>query len=229
MNPLIDRKSVENHFNAIAEKYEEWKREASYYYKYVMAGLQEIVPPGRRVLELGCGTGAILESLQPSYGVGIDLSFEMIAVARQKRPQYRFEVGDIEFLNLTEPFDYIVMVDIVEHLADLPSVFRRLSSILPHGTMLVSSSANPLWAPVLHLAEKLGMKMPEGDHRWPAAEELERLATAAGLETTTVDRRMILPKRIPGFSDWLNRVYPRKGLLARLNLIQILVFRKPKK
>jgi len=226
MNPVIESDAVKKHFNSLAADYESWKERASYYYGYVMAGLQAIIPPGRRVLELGCGTGAILEGLQPSYGLGIDLSPEMIAVARQKRPTLRFEVGDIEHLSLQETFDYIVMVDIVEHLSSLEGSFKNLARILGPETVLVSSSANPLWAPILHLAERMKLKMPEGDHRWPTAGELEALATREGMKLVRTDRRMICPKRIPILSDWLNEVFARYGILTSLNLIQILVFQK---
>src|ERR1035438_9552720 len=100
MNPVIEREAVQNHFNSLAAEYETWKQKASYYYGYVMAGLQAIIPPGKRVLELGCGTGAILDSLKPSYGVGIDLSPEMVTVARQKRPHLHFSNGDETFFAL---------------------------------------------------------------------------------------------------------------------------------
>jgi cyclopropane fatty-acyl-phospholipid synthase-like methyltransferase len=38
--------------------------------------MQFLVPSGQRVLELGCGEGQLLRSLQPSHGVGVDLSQE---------------------------------------------------------------------------------------------------------------------------------------------------------
>ena len=31
-----------------------------------------LIPPGKRVLELGCGRGELLAALEPSYGVGVD-------------------------------------------------------------------------------------------------------------------------------------------------------------
>ncbi len=225
MNPVIEREAVQNHFNSLAAEYEMWKQKASYYYGYVMAGLQAIIPPGKRVLELGCGTGAILDSLKPSYGVGIDLSPEMITVARQKRPHLHFETGDIEHLALKETFDYVVMVDIVEHLSNLRGSFENLGKILKSGTVLVSSSVNPLWAPILHLAEHFKLKMPEGDHRWPSLKELRELAESSGFEILAVDHRMILPKQIPWISDTLNALYPRRGFLATLALIQIISLR----
>ena len=38
---------------------------------------QLLVPPGLRVLEVGCGTGDLLAHLQPAHGVGIELDPEV--------------------------------------------------------------------------------------------------------------------------------------------------------
>lgn len=217
---------VENHFNVLAAEYEAWKERAWYYHAAVKDLLREYVPPGRRILELGCGTGAILESLCPSVGIGIDVSTAMIDQARRLRPQFEFLTGRVETLSLPQPVDYVVMVDLVEHLPDIETAFRGMAHALTREVLIISTSANPLWAPVLHLAERLKLKMPEGRHRWPWLGELRRICERTGFAIDCVAHRMILPKRIPGISELVNRAYPRSGPLARLCLIQAIIFRK---
>ena len=53
--------------------------------------MQFLIPPGKRVLELGCGRGDLLAALEPSYGVGVDFSARTIAKARElsSRPAFR--------------------------------------------------------------------------------------------------------------------------------------------
>jgi SAM-dependent methyltransferase len=53
-----------------------------------------LIPPGKRVLELGCGRGDLLASLRPAYGVGIDFSPRTIASARTLNPELQFVLGD---------------------------------------------------------------------------------------------------------------------------------------
>ena len=48
--------------------------------------MQFLIPPGKRVLELGCGRGELLAALQPSYGVGVDFSAKTIARAKSCIP-----------------------------------------------------------------------------------------------------------------------------------------------
>lgn len=218
--------TVEHHFDSLASEYEVWKKRAWYYHAAVKSLLQEFVPPGKRVLELGCGTGAILESLRPSAGVGVDVSSAMIEEARRLRPQFTFSVGRAEKLELPRPVDFVVMVDLVEHIPDLEAAFRGLAHAVSSQTLIISTSANPLWAPILHLAERLKLKMPEGPHRWPNLNELRDLCQRTGFEIETIAHRMIMPISIPGISDFLNRVYPRQGFLARFCLIQAVAFRR---
>ena len=44
------------------------------------------IPPDSSVLEVGCGIGDTLAALEPSRGLGIDFSEEMIRLARKRHP-----------------------------------------------------------------------------------------------------------------------------------------------
>ncbi|MGC9502881.1 class I SAM-dependent methyltransferase [Baaleninema sp.] len=79
-------------------------------YQAVHQRLLEFVelPPSPRVLDLGCGTGRLLDRLARTYpdlqGTGLDLSSEMIQQARKRNAfgdRLDFEVGNVERL----PFD----------------------------------------------------------------------------------------------------------------------------
>jgi len=73
------------------------------------------VPPGRRWLDVGCGTGALAETVlalaAPGGVVGIDPSPAYVAFARERvtDPRARFEVGDARALRApTAAFDAVV-------------------------------------------------------------------------------------------------------------------------
>ena len=73
-----------------------------------------LIPPGKRVLELGCGRGDLLARLEPSYGVGVDFGAKAIARARELHPNLLFVVGDAEdpatLAGIEGPFDYICLL-----------------------------------------------------------------------------------------------------------------------
>src|SRR5512143_2462343 len=76
------RSFYESHHDGI----ERSRRRHRYFYEYLRRILSVRVPPGQRVLDLGCGSGDLLAALQPSYGVGIDVSAAAIETARARHP-----------------------------------------------------------------------------------------------------------------------------------------------
>lgn len=103
------------------------------------------VPNHAKVLDLGCGAGALGQLLlkQKHCTVdGVTLSEEEATLAR---PHYRdLLVADLEHLNLAEAFagqqyDYIVCADVLEHLKQPEHILASCQSLLsPQGQLLIS-------------------------------------------------------------------------------------------
>jgi SAM-dependent methyltransferase len=109
---------------------------------YVRKLLEKHHPLARTVLELACGTGAILEQLDPRHELtGLDLSREMLEVARQKVPQARLFCDDMTRFDLGERFDVVLCVfDSLNHLVsfeDWEAVFDRACEHLLDGGIFV--------------------------------------------------------------------------------------------
>ena len=112
--------------------------------------LQERGLSGGKILDAGCGTGTLALSLASrGYGVtGIDLSEEMLAVARSKDPagSVIWREGDITRFDLREPggFDAILCVaDTLNHLETLDeweAAFSRFAVHLrPGGRLFIDA------------------------------------------------------------------------------------------
>ncbi len=220
----MSKENVRDHFDSIAGDYDRWKERSSYYYELLGDAYREFVPPGASVLEIGCGTGTLLASLSPRRGVGVDISPRMVEIAASKFPGLSFLVSDAEALDLGETFEYIIVPDVIEHLSDVGAMFRSARRHSGPGTRVIVSSVNPLWAPVLNLAERLGLKMPEGEHRWLSRRELKALAGGAGLAACEEHGRILVPKRIPLLAPLLNRLAAGFRGAKPLCLTQILGF-----
>src|SRR5215510_9963518 len=87
-------------------------------------------PKARTLLELACGTGAILKILEESYDVaGLDISPEMLALARKKLPHVHFYRKDMVKFELATKFDVIICVfDSINHVlkfGDWQKIFRN--------------------------------------------------------------------------------------------------------
>jgi ubiquinone/menaquinone biosynthesis C-methylase UbiE len=221
----VDPREVTEHFDRLAEKYDAWKEKASYYYELLSDIYRGIIPAGASVLEVGCGTGTLLAKVRPSRGVGVDISPKMIGIASEKYPEFRFLVCDAAALRLQESFDYVMIPDVIEHLYDIPGTFRALRGVCHDDTRVVLTCVNPVWAPVLHLAERLKWKMPEGDHRWLQRREIVRIAESQGFFLQSHHGRILLPKKVPLLSSMLNRLAERTDWPKQFCLTDLYVFR----
>lgn len=111
--------------------------------KEILASLRAHAPAASRVLELGCGTGAILAGLGSGYAVtGIDFSPAMIDVARRRVPGGEFHIADITNFTLGATFDVVLCVlDTLNHVTTVEgwrSVFELAAShLVPGGLFIV--------------------------------------------------------------------------------------------
>lgn len=97
---------------------------------YLRGLIERHHPRARTLLELGCGTGAILARLRDRYEIaGVDLSPSMLRVARAKLPGARLVRGDVTTAELGERFDVVLCVgDVVNHLRP----YRRWEALFAH-------------------------------------------------------------------------------------------------
>ena len=99
-------------------------------------------PKARTLLELACGTGAILKILAESYDVaGLDISPQMLALARKKLPHVRFYRKDMVKFELATKFDVIICVfDSINHVlkfTDWQKIFRSAARHLEEGGLFL--------------------------------------------------------------------------------------------
>jgi ubiquinone/menaquinone biosynthesis C-methylase UbiE/DNA-binding transcriptional ArsR family regulator len=134
------------------------------------------------LLDIGTGTGRILEILAPQVkrAVGIDLSHEMLTVARSNLEQSGFlnvhvRQGDMYHLPVENSSFDLAIVHLVLHYSDNPlEVFREVSRVLrPGGRLIVIDFA-------AHTQEKL--RSEYNHHRLGFSDnEIRQSFSSAGL------------------------------------------------
>jgi SAM-dependent methyltransferase len=198
---------------AHSEKYAasraEMRRRSAFFHGEDEAYLRFLVPPGARVLDIGCGIGDTLAALRPSFGVGLDFSPAMIDVARKNHPNLKFHVGDAEDLaaiaEIGETFDYILVHDTIGSLDDCQKFFKQLHPLCTRSTRLVVGHFSHLWQPILKLAELLNQRIPYPLQNVLAPADVAALAKLADFELVKSEQRVLMPVSVFGFGRLVNR------------------------
>jgi len=135
------------------------------WYSFMLPELIKEIKKDSKILELGCGQSKGLRYLvennyiYPSNAYGIDQSEEAVNFSKNKLPKSNFSQGDIYNLKF-EPnkFDYIFLMEVIEHLENPSQALEEVSRILKPGGKLVLSFPNYInfpWLIVRILSEKL--------------------------------------------------------------------------
>jgi 2-polyprenyl-6-hydroxyphenyl methylase/3-demethylubiquinone-9 3-methyltransferase len=116
---------------------------------YLLGPVMELAAPvrtGMRVLDVGCGNGYMAGQFlaRGCSVVGVDVSREGIAVARQTYPGGRFEeleaTSDLRERLGEEPFDLVLSTEVVEHVYS-PRPYARccFNALRPGGRFVCST------------------------------------------------------------------------------------------
>jgi SAM-dependent methyltransferase len=111
----------------------------------------EVSAPGDRFLEVGCGTGYVLEALVRECGLratGSELFAEGLVFAKGRVPEADFAELDAREMPYEGVFDLAGAFDVIEHIDDDAGVLRGLHRALrPGGSLLLTVPQHPgLWS-----------------------------------------------------------------------------------
>lgn len=229
--PLSNRlQGLKAHRDRLAGELERWRSRNHAFHQQDLAYLRFLVPAGLKVLDVGCGNGDVLAGLAPACGVGVDLSPAMIEQARRRHPHLTFHALNPEDeaelgAAVDGVFDIIVLSDTIGSVDDGEALFRLLRRFAaPHTRLIVSYHAAG-WEPVLWAAEKLGLKMPQGEQNWLSTDDIVNLMDLAGWQGIKQEWRQLLPKSLLGLDRIVNRWVAPLPLIRRLCLRNYVVAR----
>jgi ubiquinone/menaquinone biosynthesis C-methylase UbiE len=149
---------------------------------------------GRRVLEIGCGTGALAVALSEQARVwAIDTSPEMLAVARDRAGSDRvgWRVADATALPFRDGWFERVVVRLVLHLLDRPRALAEAHRVLAPDGRLAIATFDPAHFDRYWLNTFFPSMERIDRARFPSPDVLEselRAAGFAGVELTRVSQ-----------------------------------------
>lgn len=141
---------VRRGYDALSLRYDEAYDSTTKYRSWI-AGLSELLGPGSRVLDLGCGSGVpVAHSLVAAghHVTGVDISEVQISRARKLLPQADFIRADATSLTFPEgSFDAVVSLYVLIHipLDEQPPLLERIATWLRPGGWLLCCTGQDEW------------------------------------------------------------------------------------
>ncbi|HZS82655.1 MAG TPA: bifunctional 2-polyprenyl-6-hydroxyphenol methylase/3-demethylubiquinol 3-O-methyltransferase UbiG [Stellaceae bacterium] len=131
---------------------------------------------GLRLLDIGCGGGLVAEPMaRLGFAVtGIDAAAETVMTARAHAEAAGLAIDyravAVEALAAAgEPFDAVLALEIIEHVADLGAFCAAAAAVLKPGGMLIAATLNrtaKAWLLAIIGAEYVLGWLPRGTHDW---------------------------------------------------------------
>jgi SAM-dependent methyltransferase len=228
----MHKEEVIRYFDALAPHYDRWISRNSFYHRCIASLYSLIIPPSQRVLQVGCATADLLAHVKPSAGVGIDTSAKMVEIAKRKYPGLQFLAADIATFSqssLAGKFDYIIMSNLIDYLPDVLGELSGAAAFLDENGLMILTSENPLWRPLMRLGSILRLRMPDGPRNFVTNADVANLVQLAGLEVVKRGRKFFVPVYIPLISTLINFLISELPLARNLCLLQYIVVRLPAK
>jgi glycosyltransferase involved in cell wall biosynthesis/ubiquinone/menaquinone biosynthesis C-methylase UbiE len=221
LDPLKDR--VRAHYDQLAPQRDRWYGRNSYYHSEVERRLAALIPAGSSVLELGCGTGNLLQALKPGRGLGIDISSGMVEIARTNHPELSFEVADAECFTADERFDFVVASDLIGELGDINAMFECFNQMSRGSSKLVITFHSPALEEIMRMAQRAGFAMAPSRQNWVGVDTARGLLALSDLRVVHEAHALLVPAPIPVLAPAANRLLAGRRAFKYFDLLNILV------
>lgn len=125
-------------------------RESVYHAYYEKPAMYALLPnlEGKTVLSVGCGSGedsVYLKKQGAAKSTGIDMSGEMIGIAKSSYPECEFHIMNMEAIDFpASSFDFVYSSLAIHYIEDWSKVFTQVYRILKPNTSFLFSCGHPL-------------------------------------------------------------------------------------
>jgi SAM-dependent methyltransferase len=219
--------ALREYFDAVAPEWDQWRTRNRFFHERVRELVTGSVAPGRSVLDIGSGTGDALAAVAPSEGIGLNLGDRLTALAERKYPDLHFSTFQTDAVEVPDGFapDYVMAVNLLDHSYDVFELIASIGEIVTERTLVVFITSNPLWAPMLRLASRLGRRIPESPRNFITNRDIASILNVLGFDVVEAALALPVPVHVPVIGSLLNAALPDLPLLRYASSTQYIAAR----
>lgn len=218
------------YFNALGEKFESYMSDYDVEHRQFLVFsklLRNNRLRGRKVLEVGCGTGRFSDQIVKLGGelTVVDIGPNLVSEVSSKL-SCRGVVGDACNLSFEdESFDIIISSECIEHTHYPIQAIREMCRVCRHGGVVCITTPNKLWYPLLAFSQKLGLRKFSGIENWIFPRRAAAVMREEGMEDITLGGCHLWPfqlkftrpllRRLDMLGKWLYPIMINFGIVGR--------------
>lgn len=188
------------YFEQIGENFDKWMSDYDVYRRALLIlkhlGNKAL---GKSCLEVGCGTGKISEAIVNMVGT-LTVSDISEKLAREVGQKLKVSWMQQDACALSIPdnsFDVVISSECIEHAPDPEKALREMVRVLKPGGLIVVTTPNKVWYPLLWLSEVTGIRKFGGREIWLFPGAAARILGAEGISDIQLDGCHLFPWQIP--------------------------------
>lgn len=188
--------------------------------------LRFLIEPGSTVLDVGCGNGLVLKELEPNGSIGVDLSNEILTVAKENTPYCTFIEHDVELpLPTTQKFDVVLLSDVIGLFDDIQQVLLNIKENTHSRSRIIISYYTKHWELLIRFMEMIGLKVTQLQQNYLSTHDIHNFLTISGYEVIRSEYQQLIPFKWFGIGTFVNKFIATLPGIRRLCLRTYIVAR----
>lgn len=157
----------------------------------------------RAILDVGCGTGHLLELCGSGFKLGLDLSIGMLELARRRGCDFPLVVADARRLPIRDTsFEVVVCQDVIGHLDDPRTVVAEMKRVCTDRGLMILTASRRRWnSSLTSLYSRIFFGFPLRSYRLDELEKIFEFSGADVIETEVIGGSMLKVMGTPKASD----------------------------
>jgi len=159
-----------------------------------------------KILDVGCGTGYAQKRVGHNI-IGLDVTYALLELNKNIRV-----CGDALTIPFKDnSFDVVYSIDVIEHIKKPQKLVNECKRILKKKGILILITPNGGMEIPLDAAEKLRLKLPEGDHKFLLFKELQNVVKNSNMDIIFAKKFILFPLQmnfITTFFEKLETFFP---------------------
>lgn len=184
-----------------------------------------IIPEQSTVLHIQSGSGDLLASLNPFFGIGIDCSKTAVDAAQKKYPRYQFYQSDKRLCSINHQFDYIIVSHALMQSDDAQEFLISLHYWCHPTTRIIIDHYAAHVAALRALAHRCGIAQSAGYQQLFSKKTMSDLFTLTNFELISSGCHTLIARPIPLIAGFFNRFFIALPLINRLAIYRYAVIR----